>query len=77
MSQMIDLGKELLRISLKDDSKLEYSTNAGKTWHVRFSGSSSTGDFQDLTEKGNEILANTTKGLFYSSNEGRTWHKRS
>ncbi|WP_300228323.1 hypothetical protein [uncultured Bacteroides sp.] len=75
MSQMINRGKELIRISPKTATKLEYSTNDGRTWLQRFSGSS-CGDFHDLTDNGREILAQTSKGLYYSTNEGRTWLKR-
>lgn len=38
MSQMINRGKELIRISPKDPNKLEYSTNGGRTWATRFAG---------------------------------------
>ena len=75
MSQMIYRGKELIRISPKTATKLEYSTNDGRTWLQRFSGSS-CGDIHDLTDNGREILAQTSKGLYYSTNEGRTWLKR-
>ena len=77
MSTMLNLGKELLRISPKDSQKLEYSTNNGTTWSTRYSGSSSTGNFQDITDNGKEILGTTTKGLYYSTNKGTTWSKRS
>lgn len=75
MSQMINRGKELIRISPKSATKIEYSTNDGRTWILRYS-SSSYGDFKDLTDNGREILAQTSKGLYYSTNEGRTWIKR-
>ena len=74
---MINLGKELLRISPKDARKLEYSTNNGLSWHQRCSSSSSTGEFIELMDNGKELLARTTKGLFYSRNNGLSWHKRS
>ena len=76
MGQLIHRGKELIRICPKDAHKIEYSTNDGRTWHIRCS-SSSYGEFQDLTDNGKEILAQTSKGLYYSTNDGRTWHKRS
>ncbi len=75
MAQMINRGKELIRISPKTATKLESSTNDGRIWIQRFSGSS-CGDFHDLTDNGREILAQTSKGLYYSTNEGRTWIKR-
>lgn len=77
MSQMINLGKELIRINPKDAQKIEYSTNDGRSWNNRYSGSSSVGGFEDLTDNGKEILATTSKGLFYSTNDGRSWNKRS
>lgn len=73
---MIDWDKDLLRISPKDSRKLEYSNNDGRSWHTRYNGLSSTGEFEDLKENGREILAATSKGLFYSTNGGRSWHKR-
>ena len=76
MSQMINRGKELIRISPKDDKKLEYSTNDGRSWLTRYSRSSAQGAFQELTDNGKEILATTEKGLFYSTNDGRSWLRR-
>ena len=74
---MIQRGKELIRISLKDAQKIEYSANDGRSWNARYSGGSSTGSFQDLTDNGKEILGQTTKGLYYSTNDGRSWNRRS
>ncbi len=73
---MILKGKEIIRIHPANNQKIEYSSNDGRTWHTRFSGSM-YGQFNDLTDNGKEILAVTSKGLYYSTNEGRTWHKRS
>jgi hypothetical protein len=75
MGSMINWGDELIRISPKDSGNIEYSSNDGRSWHTRYSGSGA-GDFEDLTDSGDEILATTSKGLFYSENSGRTWHKR-
>lgn len=36
MPIMINRGKEMLRISPKDSKKIEYSTNRGRTWIVRY-----------------------------------------
>lgn len=74
MAQMIQRGKELIRINTQKNS-IEYSTNAGRSWHSRFS-SSSAGIFLDLFDFGSEILSCTSKGIFYSTNEGRSWHGR-
>ena len=76
MAQMIKKDNELIRISTKQANKIEYSTNEGRSWMTRYSGSSA-GDFHDLTDNGKEILANTSKGLYYSTNDGRSWMKRS
>ncbi len=76
MAQMIQRGKELIRINPSNKQKLEYSTNDGRTWISRYSGSS-YGFFNELTDNGKEILAHTSKGLYYSTNDGRTWIKRS
>lgn len=76
MPQMINRGKELIRISPKNAGMIEYSANNGKTWGARCVVSLSRGDFEDLMDNGTEILATCEKGLFYSTNEGRTWMKR-
>ena len=76
MAQMIKRDDELIRISTKQANKIEYSTNEGRSWMTRYSGSSA-GDFHDLTDNGKEILANTSKGLYYFTNDGRSWMKRS
>ena len=77
MSQMIQKGQELIRISPKNAQKIEVSRDNGRAWSVRYGGSSATGEFNDLTDNGKEILALTSKGLYYSRNEGRSWSKRS
>lgn len=73
---MIHRGKEIIRISPKKANKIEYSTNEGRSWITRYSGNT-CGDFQDLSESGEKILAQTSKGFYYSSNDGRSWIKRS
>ena len=76
MGQMINRGKEIIRISPKQPTKIEYSTNGGRSWNTRYSGNS-YGNFSDLTDNGKEILGSTSKGLYYSTNDGRSWNKRS
>lgn len=76
MSQIITRGKELIRISPKDNKKLEKSTNGGVSWTSKFGGSSAVGEFQDLTDIGKEILGTTSKGLFKSTNDGISWTKK-
>lgn len=73
MPTIINRGKEMIRISPKDSKKLEYSTTQGRSWILRYNGSSSTGDFSDLMDNGKEILGTTNKGLFYSTTDGRSW----
>ena len=73
---MINLGKELLRISPKDSKKLEYSSNDGRSWSTRYMGGTA-GRFEDLVDNGKELLATTDKGVYYSKNDGRSWNKRS
>ena len=73
MPIMINREKEMFRISPKDSKKIEYSTNQGRTWIVRYSGSSNTGAFSDLMDAGKEILGTINKWLYYSTNDGRTW----
>lgn len=73
---MINRGKEMIRISPKDNRKIEYSTNQGRNWWMRYGGSLNTGSFSDLMDAGKEILGTTDKGLFYSPNEGKNWYLR-
>lgn len=73
---MINRGKEMIRISPKQANKIEYSTNDGRSWITRYSGTS-CGNFSDLVDNGKEILGTTSKGLYYSTNDGRSWIKRS
>ncbi len=76
MSQLINRGKELIRINPTNSNKIEYSTNDGRSWMNRYN-SSSCGSFTDLSDNGKEILATTSKGLYYSTKDGRSWFKRS
>jgi hypothetical protein len=76
MGQMINRGKELIRINPSNKNKIEYSTNDGRSWTTRYS-SSSCGDFSELNDNGKEILGTTSKGLYYSTNDCRSWTKRS
>lgn len=73
---MVQRGKELIRINPSNRHKIEYSTNSGRSWVLRHSGTF-CGEFNELTDNGKEILGMTSKGLYYSTNEGRTWVKRS
>ena len=73
MPIMINREKEMLRISPKDSKKIEYSTNQGRTWIVRYSGSSNTGAFSDLMDARKKMRGTINKWLYYSTNDGRTW----
>lgn len=75
MAQMIQVGKEMIRINPAKNS-IEYSTNDGRSWHSRCTVTSTYGTFMDLLLYGTEIFAITSKGVYYSSNEGRTWSSR-
>lgn len=57
-----------IRISPKDNKKLEASHNYGRTWDLRCIAKSSRGSFIDLVEEGDEILVTSEKGLFFSKN---------
>ena len=72
MPTMIKYGEELIRISPKDNKKIEFSRNNGLTWILRCTNSS-VGGFLDLMDNGSEILATTQKGLYFSKNKGLTW----
>lgn len=76
MSQMIVLGKELLRINPKNACHIEYSSNAGRSWVIRYMGTAA-GKFMDLQVVGGEIIALTSKGTYYSTTQGRQWVLRS
>lgn len=74
MAQLINYGREMLRINTQKNA-IEYSTNDGRSWISRYTGSS-VGTFQQLSTDGRNLLATTSKGLYYSTNEGRSWIKR-
>ena len=74
MAQMILHGRELIRINTQKNY-IEYSTNDGRSWHTRYTGTPA-GDFIDLIDYGPEIIACTSKGIFASTNGGGNWHSR-
>lgn len=75
MSQMIILGKEIIRICPTNACKIEYSTNNGLTWYMR-NFDPNHGEFRDLVLNGSEIIALTSKGTYFSKNKGLTWLRR-
>ena len=62
MPQIVNLGRELLRINVQKNS-VECSQNGGRSWVTRCSNSS-YGTFRDLLVYGNELLACTSKGVY-------------
>lgn len=70
MPIMINHGKEMLRISPKDNKKIEYSTNQGRTWMVCYNGLSNIGVFCNLMGPDKEIPGITDKNevsIFHSA----------
>ncbi len=59
MPSLITVGNELIRIN-PSNNKIECSTNQGRTWSSRYTGSS-CGQFVDLLLYGTEIIAVTDK----------------
>ena len=51
-------------------------TNAARLFTPRCVSNSSYGDFLNLQDEGNTLLANTTHGLYYSTNGGRSRVRR-
>ena len=74
MAQIIQRGKELLRINTQKNT-IESSKDGGRSWHIRFA-SSIAGCFVDLYDNGSELLACTSRGIYVSKDEGHSWHSR-
>ena len=74
MPQIVNLGRELVRINVQKNS-VEYSQNGGRSWVTRCSNAS-YGMFRDLLVYGNELLACTSKGVYVSTNDGRSFAPR-
>ena len=74
MPQIVNLGRELLRINVQKNS-VECSQNGGRSWVTRCSNAS-YGTFRDLLEYDGELLACTSKGLYVSTNGGRSFAQR-
>ena len=68
MAQMILHWRELIRINTQKNY-IEYSTNDGRSWHTRYTGTHA-GNFIDLLDYGSEIIACTSKGIYFSMNKG-------
>ena len=74
-TRMVQTSNEIVRINPQKANQIDYSTNGGRTWMSRYSGSS-CGEFIDLVHYNNELIAITTKGIYYYTNSGRTWMSR-
>jgi ligand-binding sensor domain-containing protein len=72
---MVQTSNEIVRINPQKANQIDYSTNGGRTWITRYSGTSS-GEFIDMVIYNGELIAITSKGVYYSTNSGRTWINR-
>ena len=73
MSLIVTFKNEVIRICPNNAKKIEVSKNNGISWVGRYTGSQT---FQDLVVSGQEILAQTDKGLYCSKNGGISWIRR-
>ena len=74
-TRMVQVANEIVRINPQKVNQIDYSTNGGRTWITRYSGTSS-GEFNDMVIYNGELIAITSKGVYYSTNSGRTWINR-
>ena len=74
-TRMVQTSNEIVGINPQKANQIDYSTNGGRTWMSRYSGSS-CGEVIDLVHYNNDLIAITTKGIYYSTNRGRTWMSR-
>jgi hypothetical protein len=82
MSQMIQSGNELIRISPQSNNiitQIDYSNNKGRSWQVRQKlPVAGYGRFTDLLDTGAEIIAANDKGQTWASrNKGSSWMRKS
>jgi hypothetical protein len=71
MSTIVTHKGILVRIN-PEKNTIEHSKNKGVSWIVRCS-LTNKGIAISLTDMGDELLLETTKGLFLSNSEGVTW----
>ena len=64
MPQIVNLGRELVRINAQRNS-VEYSQNGGRSWVMRCCNGS-YGEFRDLLVYGRELLACTNEGRSFA-----------
>jgi hypothetical protein len=74
MPQTITWRKQRIRIHPRNPEKLEASSDGGASWGLRYGGG--CGRFRDMDTVGEQIIANTDKGLFRSLNGGRNWTEK-
>lgn len=74
-TRMVQLANEIVRINPQKANQIDYSTNGGRTWISRYTGTS-CGDFIDMVIYNDELIAITSKGVYYSTSSGRTWINR-
>ena len=74
-TRMVQTSNEIVRINPQKANQIDYSTNGGRTWITRYSGTSS-GEFIDMVIYNGELIAITSKGVYYSTSSGRTWINR-
>ena len=74
-TRMVQVANEIVRINPQKANQIDYSTNGGRTWISRYTGTS-CGDFIDMVIYNDELIAITSKGVYYSTNSGRTWISR-
>lgn len=74
-TRMVQTSNEIVRINPQKANQIDYSTNGGRTWITRYSGTSS-GEFIDIVIYNGELIAITSKGVYYSTSSGRTWINR-
>lgn len=74
-TRMVQTSNEIVRINPQKANQIDYSTNGGRTWISRYTGTS-CGDFIDMVIYNDELIAITSKGVYYSTSSGRTWINR-
>ena len=74
-TRMVQVANEIVRINPQKANQIDYSTNGGRTWICRYTGTS-CGEFIDMVIYNGELIAITSKGVYYSTSSGRTWINR-
>ena len=74
-TRMVQTSNEIVRINPQKANQIDYSTNGGRTWISRYTGTS-CGDLIDMVIYNDELIAITSKGVYYSTSSGRTWINR-